>query len=385
MTRVFSREDDEFLRENWPFSMSLEELASHFGVSTSTIKRQTTRLKLPPCPIELRQSRVGDKLRVWDQSTIVAEIQRLGATGPLNSQYVQQNHGSLHTSACGVFGSWKAAIAAAGLDYDDISLYSHRTTWTADSIRARICEMERAGDNLRASTVIREHSDVFNAARRDPTLGSWRAAIESAGLDYDEICGARWGDRYAAADGQEYDSRLEGLVAERLFELKGRGLIRGYASKVRVCIGRRWNCDFVVSLVCGPDLWLEVDGLGEARDDGAYDRGNPKIAYYDEVGLQYAVVRTAAQAEAAILDGRKRGLLTSSAESPRVLPVGRNQYTDEEILDELRRVASLLGHTPTNKEFKRLGRIDPSTASLRFGRWTAALEEAGLATRRHRG
>ncbi len=54
--------------------------------------------------------------------------------------------------------------------------------------------------------------------------------------------------------------------------------------------------------------------------------------------------------------------------------------TDEQLIEDLRRVATDLGKpTVGQKEYRRLGTYDDSTVSRRFGSWNMALQGAGLA------
>lgn len=57
-------------------------------------------------------------------------------------------------------------------------------------------------------------------------------------------------------------------------------------------------------------------------------------------------------------------------------------YTDEDVLAELRRVASLLPPGPISREaFDAQARMSESTLRKRFGSWRAALDAAGLGDR----
>lgn len=51
---------------------------------------------------------------------------------------------------------------------------------------------------------------------------------------------------------------------------------------------------------------------------------------------------------------------------------------DEVLLEDLRRVAEELGHSPSMSEYDREGRFSSSNVQARFGRWNAAKERAGL-------
>ena len=202
MTRQWTEDDEEFVRQNYPFRMSMREIAERFEVSISCVARLVIKLDLPPCPIELRSERVSKTTRQLTKERIVQEIKAIAQSEPINSSYVQQHYGSLHTAARLRFGGWQSAVEAAGFDYDEVNLYSGRVTWSRKDIVERVLELHAQGEDLKASTIINEHSDVFNAARRDPSLGSWRAAIEAAGLSYDDVQGERWGSEYQGEDGR---------------------------------------------------------------------------------------------------------------------------------------------------------------------------------------
>jgi len=59
------------------------------------------------------------------------------------------------------------------------------------------------------------------------------------------------------------------------------------------------------------------------------------------------------------------------------------QYTDEELLADLRSVADDLGHAPSRSEYNRLGEACATAPRRRFGGWGAALRAAGLEPRGH--
>ncbi|GGK79142.1 hypothetical protein GCM10009067_34290 [Haloarcula sebkhae] len=53
------------------------------------------------------------------------------------------------------------------------------------------------------------------------------------------------------------------------------------------------------------------------------------------------------------------------------------QYSDEELLEEIRKLTSELGHPPSLAEFREQGRYSASTYYSRFGSWNKAVKEAG--------
>jgi hypothetical protein len=59
------------------------------------------------------------------------------------------------------------------------------------------------------------------------------------------------------------------------------------------------------------------------------------------------------------------------------------KYTDEQLLDEIRRLVEELGRLPKYKEMDKLGKFFGKTYAERFGSWTSAIEAAGLAPRKN--
>ncbi len=63
------------------------------------------------------------RYRHWTPERVVAEIQQLAQQGaPLSSKMLQSNNQSLYCAAKRRFESWDAALAAAGLDPDEVRL-----------------------------------------------------------------------------------------------------------------------------------------------------------------------------------------------------------------------------------------------------------------------
>jgi hypothetical protein len=91
--------------------------------------------------------------------------QRLNSTAPLTTR--------LRTTATRLFGSWDAALAAAGVDPDRIRV--HRRPWTADEL---VQEFQRKAAQGRRITL---SGGIRYAARR--AFGSVDAAAEAAGID----------------------------------------------------------------------------------------------------------------------------------------------------------------------------------------------------------
>jgi len=90
-------------------------------------------------------------------------------------------------------GSWQAAVEYAGLNYDDVRRYK---SWTNDRIVERIRELHAKGDDLSWRHVsLTLDPSLAAAATKKSHFGSWKDALEAAGLNYDEIRRYRdWSD-----------------------------------------------------------------------------------------------------------------------------------------------------------------------------------------------
>jgi hypothetical protein len=128
------------------------------------------------------------KHRSWTKEQIVEEIRRLAALGdPLSHDEAKRSHGALVSAASSrrYFGSWAAAVQAAGVDYEHVRKINR---WTREKIIAIIIELHSAGQRVNNSNMRRlGYRGMMEAAGRPANFGSWAAAVAAAGLDYDEV------------------------------------------------------------------------------------------------------------------------------------------------------------------------------------------------------
>lgn len=78
-----------------------------------------------------------------------------------------------------LIGSWKAAVEEAGFRYDDLLLLNR---WSRKKIITTIWGLAEDGVPLDATSIRRDYSPLFNAAKTW-FRGSWGSALEAAGID----------------------------------------------------------------------------------------------------------------------------------------------------------------------------------------------------------
>lgn len=116
----------------------------------------------------------------WTRQKLVAEIRRRHRAGQtLRSKRVPVR---LYEAGRRFFGTWQAAVEAAGFDYEKAT---GNYRWTPARVIAAIRKLADKGGPLHASHVRERHPQLFNAAvKRFPR--SWAKAIRAAGLDPDQ-------------------------------------------------------------------------------------------------------------------------------------------------------------------------------------------------------
>ena len=107
----------------------------------------------------------------------IRNIYESDAEKPVN---IAKEHTKLYIRACRVFGSWRNAVEACGIDYE--SARNHKK-WNREKICKEITRLKNKGISLRPS-VLRQESmtDLLSAAEYH--FGSWRRAVETCGFEY---------------------------------------------------------------------------------------------------------------------------------------------------------------------------------------------------------
>jgi len=124
--------------------------------------------------------------RRWTRQAIIQEIHDLHAAGEsLKTRNIRRlGYGGMLAAAYRdpSLGSWRAAVEAAGLNYEGAA--PHYRKWTRPRIVAAIKKLHQQGEDLSYTGMKQQRPYLLVAARRADNFGSWQAAIEAAGLDY---------------------------------------------------------------------------------------------------------------------------------------------------------------------------------------------------------
>ena len=126
--------------------------------------------------------------RVWTKEKLIAQIQQLHQEGvDLSPTSMQDTHSALFASArsSSHFGSWRAAIEAAGLEYSTFKRVKQQ--WTREEILVRIRGMNAQGHDLLDPRFKTRHRALYLAACAHRYFGSWKRAVQAAGLNHEQM------------------------------------------------------------------------------------------------------------------------------------------------------------------------------------------------------
>jgi hypothetical protein len=117
------------------------------------------------------------KSRIWTEESWIAEAVAWHRAGhAMNSRAVHREYQTLERYGRKLFGSWEAALAAAGI----ASERKYRVPWTEESWIAEAVARHRAGHTMHSGAVQRNYGGFHTAGRR--LFGSWFVALAAAGL-----------------------------------------------------------------------------------------------------------------------------------------------------------------------------------------------------------
>jgi len=127
----------------------------------------------------------------WTPELVTQEIRRQYQAGlSLAYSHVLARDRKLLGAAVRHFSGWRQAIEAAGIRYDKILRSSARrrsakiSKWSKEAIIKEIRRLNAAGEDLSYAAVKNKHLALLTAASLPRYFGSWRAAVEAAGISY---------------------------------------------------------------------------------------------------------------------------------------------------------------------------------------------------------
>jgi hypothetical protein len=125
---------------------------------------------------------------VWNKASILQSLKQLHKQGEdLSYNALAKKNQSLVSAAAYHFGSFRAAVEKAGIDYSE---FVRRPRWSKTTIIKLIKDARRAGEELHWSAITKRRDELGKAAfaSLQPRLfGSWDRALHAAGLDADEV------------------------------------------------------------------------------------------------------------------------------------------------------------------------------------------------------
>ncbi len=292
------------------------------------------------------------------------------------------------------FGCWRDALDLAGVGhmYCDGRALPNHPVYSDESLLEEIRRVAEIADSPALTQAQFARLSKMTPCTPKRRFGSWRNALEQAGV----------GHLYSSGSGKQLEPFSRSLYTEkqlleqlrRVAELVGKPLLtRGdfdmhSGMKVETLTNRFGSWPATLERA-GLEHMIFVPG---ARHEGTYPKrhsdeelltevrriaeilGKPVFNYDDfdkHSQISVETVRTRFGTWSAALSLAGLDHMCSGRFCPR--------YCDEELLEEIRRVAALVGTPLLWKDLFHDCRISEGTFTLRFGSWRAACERAGVA------
>jgi len=202
---------------------------------------------------------------VWTKARILASLKKLHrGGGDLSYNALARRRQALLSAAAYHFGSYRAAVEHAGIDYAE---HLRRPRWTRQRIISLIKQSRRNGRDLHWSAVTRRGDELSRAAfaSLQPRLfGRWDRALHAAGLDADDVsCYRSWdantvtfelrarqrdGEPLNSAALQQEDPPLH-AAAVRYFGSYESALRAAHVDPASVRQRRRWTREAVIGAI----------------------------------------------------------------------------------------------------------------------------------------
>ena len=120
--------------------------------------------------------------QIWQPEMIIEHILARHGRERLNSHYYATTYPEVHAAAVRLFGSWREAIEAAGLDYSKIRRYQK---WSRDKVLQQIKEAHAKGKPINSNAMQQNNKPLYMAAIK--RFGNWESAVKAAGFSYRKV------------------------------------------------------------------------------------------------------------------------------------------------------------------------------------------------------
>src|SRR3989344_191785 len=125
--------------------------------------------------------------KIWTKASIIAAIKKRHRENlPLISSLHESFGSSLYAVAGREFGTWREAVIAAGIDYDEILRTQHVGDvrfWSKEKLLAEIKKRKDAGKSLAHNAVREEDQGLIYAANKFFGKRGWNLALAEAGIE----------------------------------------------------------------------------------------------------------------------------------------------------------------------------------------------------------
>lgn len=339
----------------------IEEYKSRFGLrvaislDSKLLRRAITVKRVIQDGHRLSRSEVLDRLRA-----------ERSAGRSMYATAMIRRSSTVHRSAIRIFGSWLAAVRAAGIDPE---LARGSWKWTSERIQQVLQSRVRRGLSIQSHHMARECPGLLDSASL--RYGTWRAAVRAAGCEG------------ALPPQQRHWTRKELIRLLRAIR-KERGTVTYKA------LGKMNQPGFLSPLV---SVERHFGTLSRARVAAGLPAYEWRPRKWSRIGVIDAIrarvkrgqsVRTGAIQEEAgglmVAAHRYFGTWSKAAQAAgagRLLGAPFRRWTKESILDRIRR-ASREGRSLAGRDFRKADPGFYNTACRHLGGWARAVQAAGL-------
>ncbi|HEV8606132.1 MAG TPA: hypothetical protein VGQ99_12235 [Tepidisphaeraceae bacterium] len=300
---------------------------------------------------------------LWTRKLVVKRLRELHRAGEdLWAAALKRQQGGLYAAAKKFFGSYSKALKKAGIDPAEVARTERMRNggWCKESIVAALLERQKKGEGLGRGKVPVHLKD---AARWH--FGSYRKAVEAAGVNYDLICQRRLWDR--------------GSIPKKLMELHEQGEDLSAKSMHEKHGGLMMACwrEFGSYQKAVEHAGLDYAEISQAfRWDRETVLGKLRALAEEGVDMSYMALKAS---HPRLLEGAKRvfGRYPDARVAAGVGPAPLTRWDREKIVKELEKLHS----DGENLAVSHMSRNHPAlldAATHHFGSFAEAVQAAGL-------